>query len=79
MLILIHQKVVFFSGDIYISFFGISNSFSSAFECNSFGDFAILVILLAILLQIKSPVASAIFLVAFNFFNLFLLHLLFIS
>ena len=51
-------------GDIYI-FFGISllASFDdNSFECNSLGDFIeTLVILSAILLPIKSPVASAVF------------------
>ena len=50
-----------FSGDIYLSF-GISISFSS---CNSLEDFLeILGILSAILLPIKSPVASAVFQIA---------------
>ena len=44
------------SGDVYL-FFGIS---VSSF-CNSLGDFEILVTLSAILLPIKSPVASAFF------------------
>ena len=35
----------------------ISISFSSVFESNSFGDFEILLILTAVLLPIKSPVA----------------------
>ena len=56
-----------FSGDIYLSF-GIFISFSSVFECNSFkvfcGDFEILVILPAVLLPIKLPVASAVFWIA---------------
>ena len=51
-------------GDIYLSF-GISllASFDdNSFECNSFGDFfETLVILSAILLPLKSPVASAAF------------------
>ena len=56
-------------GDKYLSF-GISllaslvdNSFEcSSFECNSFGDFSdVLIILSAIFLPIKSPVASAVF------------------
>ena len=51
-------------GDIYLSF-GISllASFDdNYFECNSFGNFFdMLVILSAILLPIKSPVASAVF------------------
>ena len=56
----------FFSGDIYLSF-GVSDSllaslFCNFFECNSVQDFfEALVILLAILLPIKSPVPSAIF------------------
>ena len=49
-----------FSGDICLSF-GVSISFSTVFECNSFRDFEISVILSAILLLIKSPVASAVF------------------
>ena len=58
-----------FSGDIYF-YFSIFILFSFAFECNSFEalcewncfrDFAILLILSAILLPIKSPVASAFF------------------
>ena len=58
-----------FSRDIYLSF-GISPSFLSVFEChsfehsstecNSFKDFEIVAILSAILLQVKSPVASAV-------------------
>ena len=56
-----------FSGDIYLSF-GISLSFSSIFEafCGwiSFEDFEILVILSAILLPIRSPVASEVFWIA---------------
>ena len=52
-----------FSGDMYLSF-GISIS-SSFCECNSLGDFfETLVILSAILLPIKSPVASAVFWIA---------------
>ena len=51
-------------GDIYL-FFGVSllASFDdNSFECNSLGYFfEILVILLAILWPIKSPVASAVF------------------
>ena len=52
-----------FSGGIYLSF-GISVSFLPVFKCNSFeciffGDFETL--LSAILLPIKSPVASAVF------------------
>ena len=47
------------SGDIYLSYV-ISNS-SSFCECNFLEDFEGLVILLAILLPIKSPVASAAF------------------
>ena len=52
-----------FSGDMYLSF---SISISSSFcECNSLGDFfETLVILSAILLPIKSPVASAVFWIA---------------
>ena len=53
-----------FLGDIHLSF-DIYVSFSSVFECNSFGDFEILVILSAILLPSRSLVASAVFL---NFF-----------
>ena len=52
-----------FSGDIYLSF-GISiSSLASLFcECSSLEDFLeIFVILSAILLPIKSPVASAVF------------------
>ena len=52
-----------FSGDMYLSF-GISIS-SSFCECNTLGDFfETLVILSAILLPIKSPVASAVFWIA---------------
>ena len=53
-----------FSGDIHLSFgFSILSSFC---ECNSLGDFfETLVILPAILLPIKSPVASAVFRIAF--------------
>ena len=49
-----------FSGDIYLSF-GISVSFKLFCECNFLEDFQALVILSAILLPIKSPVASAVF------------------
>ena len=51
-------------GDIYLSFvISLLASFDeNSFECNSFGDFfEALVILSAILLPIKSPVASAAF------------------
>ena len=51
-----------FSGDTYLSF-DISNSFSFC-EYNFLVDFEALVILSAILLPIKSPVASPIFLIA---------------
>ena len=54
-----------FFGDIYLSF-GITVSLSSVFKCSSFeyssfGDFETLVVLSAILLQIKSPASSAVF------------------
>ena len=61
-----------FPGDVYI-YFGISISFTSVFEgnsfeafCpwNSFGDFEIIVTLSAVLLIIKSPVASIVFWIA---------------
>ena len=48
-----------FSGDMHLSF-GISNSFLFC-ECNFIEDFEALAILSAILLPIKSPVASAVF------------------
>ena len=70
----LNSSIIFclLSRDIYLSF-GISNSFC---ECNSSEDFfETLVILSAIiLLPIKSPVASAVFLIAF--LKQFLLHLL---
>ena len=46
------------SGDMYLFFFVVRH-FSSF--CNSLGDFKALVILSAVLLPIKSPVASAVF------------------
>ena len=49
-----------FSGDIYLSF-GVSNSFSFVFKAFCEDLFETLVILSAMLLLIKSPVASAIF------------------
>ena len=56
-----------FPEDIYLSF-GIFISLLALYklfwECNSFEDFETLVILFAILLPIKSPVASAVFLIA---------------
>ena len=52
--------ICLFSVDTYLSF-DFSISFLSVFECNSFGYFAVLVILSETLLQIKSPVASAVF------------------
>ena len=53
----------FFSGDLYLSF-GISIS-SSFCDCNSLGEFfQTLIILSAILLPNKSPVASAVFWIA---------------
>ena len=58
-----------FSGDTHLSF-GISNSFLSVFEL----FFEAFVILSAILLPIKSPVASAVF--QMLLFELLLLHLL---
>ena len=52
------------SGDIYL-FFGIGISLLASFGDNSFENFfETLVILSAILLPIKSPVASAVFLIA---------------
>ena len=52
-----------FPGAIYLSF-GISSPSSfcerNTFECNSFRDFEIFANLSAILLSIKSPVASAV-------------------
>ena len=53
-----------FFGDIYLFFLIlllVSSAECISFECNSYGDFEILVILSAILLPIKSPVASAVF------------------
>ena len=53
-----------FSGNIHFSL-GISVSSKLFHEYNFYGDFDPLVILFAILLSIKSPVASAFFSVAF--------------
>ena len=66
-----------FSDDIYLSFGIALLAFSVeclSFEYNSFGDFEILVILSAILLPIKSSVASVVF--ECLFLKQFLLRLL---
>ena len=54
-----------FSGDIYLSF-GVSDSSLASLFCECIEDlFETLVILSAILLPIKPPVASAVFWIAF--------------
>ena len=64
-----------FSGDTYLSF-GISISLLALLLCSSIENFfEIFVILSAILVPIKSPVASAVFWI-FLFLKQFLLHLL---
>ena len=60
--------MLFFSEDMYLSFgTSILSSFCecNCSECDFWEDFDALVILSAILLPIKSPVASAVFWIAF--------------